>query len=211
MLLVLLSLAVLASALGAIVADYRGLRRVVYVCKPLAIMLILLVALVGSAPAGGRYRLAIVVGLFCSLAGDIFLMLPRDRFVAGLGSFLLAHCCYLVAFTVGGFRWTLWPLAPFLVAGVVVLGVLWPRLGDYRLPVLAYMLVIVAMAWQAAARWDGLHTTAASLAALGAALFVLSDTALAWNRFGRPFRAAQALVLSTYFVAQWLIALSTGP
>lgn len=207
-LVALLSLAVLVSALGAIVAEYCGPRRAVYVCKPLATTLILLVALVGSTPAGGRYRLAIVAGLLCSLAGDIFLMLPRDRFVAGLVSFLLAHGCYLVAFTSGGFRWTLWPLALLLVVGIAVLGALWPRLGDYRLPVLVYLLIIVAMAWQAATRWNDLHTTAAGLAALGAALFVLSDSVLAWNRFGRPFRAAQAVVLSTYFAAQWLIALS---
>ena len=210
MLLTLLSLAILASALVAIVAEYRGPRGAVYLCKPLATLLILLVALAGSTSAGGRYRLAIVVGLLCSLAGDIFLMLPRDRFVAGLVSFLLAHCCYLVAFTSDGFRWTLWPLALALVVGVAVLGALWFRLGDYRWPVLVYMLVIVAMVWQAAARWDGLRTTAAGLAALGAALFVLSDSVLAWNRFGRSFRAAQAVVLSTYFAAQWLIALSTG-
>jgi uncharacterized membrane protein YhhN len=85
---------------------------------------------------------------------------------------------------------------------------LWPLLGDRRLPVLVYMLAIVTMAWQAA-RWSGLHTAAAGLAAAGSALFVLSDSVLAWNRFARPFRAAQAVVLSTYFAAQWLIALST--
>ncbi len=28
------------------------------------------------------------------MAGDIFLMLPKERFVAGLVSFLIAHLCY---------------------------------------------------------------------------------------------------------------------
>jgi uncharacterized membrane protein YhhN len=208
MLLPLLSLAILASAFVAIVADYRGPRFAVYLCKPLAALLILLAALVERTPADRHYRLSIAVGLLCSLAGDIFLMPPRDRFVAGLVSFLLAHGCYIVAFTTGGFHWILWPLAPFLVVGAVVLGALWPLLGDRRLPVLVYMLAIVTMAWQAA-RWSGLHTAAAGLAAAGSALFVLSDSVLAWNRFARPFRAAQAVVLSTYFAAQWLIALST--
>ena len=45
--------------------------------------------------------------------------------------------------------------------------------------------------------------------ALGAALFVLSDSLLAWNRFRNPFPAAQALIHATYFPAQWLIAIST--
>jgi hypothetical protein len=37
---------------------------------------------------------------------------------------------------------------------------------------------------------------------------VVSDSALAINRFVQPFRYAQPLVLSTYFLAQTLIALS---
>jgi uncharacterized membrane protein YhhN len=36
--------------------------------------------------------------LVLSLAGDVFLMLPRNLFVAGLGSFLLVHVAYIVAF-----------------------------------------------------------------------------------------------------------------
>ncbi|MCP4370587.1 MAG: lysoplasmalogenase, partial [Deltaproteobacteria bacterium] len=51
------------------------------------------------------------------------------------------------------------------------------------------------------ARW-------ALLAFAGAALFVLSDSALALNKFGEPFAAARALTLTTYFSAQWLIGLS---
>ena len=46
------------------------------------------------------------------------------------------------------------------------------------------------------------------LVGLGAALFVISDATLALNRFRRPFRAAQAIVMSTYVVGQALIALS---
>ena len=39
---------------------------------------------------------------------------------------------------------------------------------------------------------------------------MVSDGALAINRFARPFRGAQAVVLGTYFPAQMLIALSVG-
>ena len=48
-----------------------------------------------------------------------------------------------------------------------------------------------------------------ALAAMGALLFVASDSALAWDRFKQEFKAAQAVILATYFAAQWLIALST--
>ena len=65
---------------------------------------------------------------------------------------------------------------------------------------------IAVMAWQAGARWLELEQPGALLASLGATLFAFSDGALAWNRFRRPFRPAQAIVLGTYFSAQWLIA-----
>ena len=52
----------------------------------------------------------------------------------------------------------------------------------------------------------------AMLAAIGAALFVVSDSFLAYDRFRQKFRAARIIVLSTYWAAQWLIAYSViGP
>ena len=47
-----------------------------------------------------------------------------------------------------------------------------------------------------------------AIAAAGAVLFLASDSMLAIDRFRLPFKAAQALVLSTYWLGQWLIALS---
>ena len=78
------------------------------------------------------------------------------------------------------------------------------------LPVLVYVLTIGVMAWQAAERWARAEDASALLALVGALFFVVSDSALAMNRFRKPFRSAQALVLSTYYTAQWLIALSVA-
>lgn len=47
-----------------------------------------------------------------------------------------------------------------------------------------------------------------ALAAVGAVLFVASDSMIAINRFQGHFRLAELLILVTYFTAQWLIALS---
>ncbi len=38
------------------------------------------------------------LGLVFSLAGDVFLLLPARYFMAGLGSFLAAHLCYITGF-----------------------------------------------------------------------------------------------------------------
>lgn len=210
MLTAALSLLVAASALLAIRAEYGGPRRQVYLFKPLTLVLIILVALQTKFGTPGAYKSLVVAGLLFSLAGDVFLMLPRERFVQGLISFLLAHVFYVAALTAGGARRpSLWAGVPLVVYGVLMLGLLWPRLGRLRWAVAAYVAVILLMAWQAASRWLVAGPAGGGLAAAGALLFVASDSLLAWNRFRGSFRAAQALVLGTYFAAQWLIALST--
>ena len=50
----------------------------------------------------------------------------------------------------------------------------------------------------------------ATLAAIGAALFVVSDAALAAGRFGHPMEWGRSFVLGTYFAAQAGLALSVG-
>jgi uncharacterized membrane protein YhhN len=209
--LVLSPLALLAAFL-AIRADYRGPRWQHYLGKPLATALIIVIALSRALDEPRAYAMAIVAGLLCSLAGDIFLMLPADRFIAGLVSFLLGHLAYIVAFSIApGAR--LSPrsallLVPLLLYGAGVFRRLLPHLGGLAPPVLVYMLVIVAMAWRALDLWAAARTLAAFSAALGAVLFVASDSLLAFNRFIGKFVAAQALVLGTYYAAQWLIGLS---
>ena len=151
-------------------------------------------------------------GLLFSTAGDVFLMLPRDRFVAGLASFLVAHLCYIGAFSVGvpfGAAPLLW--LPFVLAGTAVLASIWPGLKPaLRAPVTVYVLVIVAMAGQAAGRWHAIGSDIALAAAIGAGFFVLSDSVLALDRFRRHFHSARAITLATYWTAQLLIAVSVS-
>jgi len=174
-------------------------------------VLILLIAAQARQASDSLYKYAIIAGLVCSLAGDLFLMLPSDRFVAGLVSFLIAHLLYIAAFAGGaGFGFSPWVLLPFVIYGTLMFSILSPHLGRIRLPVLVYMTVILVMAWQAWERWSWMGRYEALLASFGATLFVISDSALAVNRFRRQYRGAQALILSTYFAAQWLIALSAG-
>jgi len=206
--LLLTALALVTGALH-VRAEYRGPRAQVYVFKPLTTSLIIALALLVPVHVGERYRLAVLAGLVCSLAGDVFLMLPKDRFLFGVASFLLAHLAYLVAFTADTpFGRAPLLLLPYGMLGISVLAMLWRGLGSMRGPVVVYVAAIVAMAWQAAARADALGTLGAQLAAVGAALFVVSDATLATDRFRQPFRAARAVILPTYYAAQILIAWS---
>jgi uncharacterized membrane protein YhhN len=208
-----LSIAAAIAAGLAIRAHYleANQRWQIYAFKPLATLLILALAL-SLSPARPEYQWAIAAGLLFSTAGDVFLMLPQDRFVAGLASFLVAHLCYVWAFTIGvpfGAAPLLW--LPFLLAGGGVLAAIWPGLKPaLRAPVTVYVIVIVAMAGQAAGRWHALGSALALAAAIGAGFFVVSDSILALDRFRKHFHAARALTLTTYWIAQLLIALSVA-
>ncbi|HKG12954.1 MAG TPA: lysoplasmalogenase [Pyrinomonadaceae bacterium] len=204
-----LSFLIVASASFTIRAEYRGPRLHFYVLKPLTVVLIILVALQTKHETGANYKLLVVAGLLCSLVGDVFLMWPRDRFVAGLVSFLFAHVFYVAAFASGVGAWSVWAAAALLVYGVSMLGLLWRGFGKLKAAVVVYVAAILLMAWAALSRWSGAGADGGAWAAAGALLFVASDSALAWNRFKGEFKGAQALILSTYFAAQWLIAVST--
>lgn len=208
-----LAAAAVLVAVLAIRAHYLDDRQrwQVYAFKPLATLLILALAL-SLSPARPDYQWAIAAGLLLSTAGDVFLMLPRDRFVAGLASFLLAHLCYLRAFSIEvpfGAGLLLW--LPFFAAGGMVVALVWPGLKPaLRGPVVVYVIVIAAMAGQATGRWYVSGSMVALAAAVGAGLFVVSDAVLAIDRFRWPFRAARAVTLATYWAAQLLIAISVS-
>lgn len=207
--LLFLSFLALASTGLLLRAEASGLRRQTYVFKPLTTALILVLALSAPSPVSSAYQTAVVFGLIFSLAGDIFLMLPSDRFVAGLASFLIAHGFYIAAFhPAAGSALSAAALFPFLLYGAILLRVLWPHLGRLGGPVLLYAAALLVMGWQAAEQHLAVSSSATFAALVGAVLFVVSDSVLALNRFARPFRAAQPVVLTTYFTAQWLIALS---
>ncbi len=148
---------------------------------------------------GRHYRVVAAALLFCA-AGDIGLAL--GHFLPGLGAFLLGHLCYLAAFASPP-RWSGARLAVLCVIGAGAVGLLSylvPRLGDMTLPVCAYVLVILAMSTAAVVGRDN-HW----LVALGALLFLVSDSLIALNRFGEPLDAAAYWIMTTYYGAQWLL------
>jgi uncharacterized membrane protein YhhN len=217
-LVIVLTCLVAASAICCITASYLDRQWLFWITKPLTMVFVLAVALAlrPTADTSGAYQALVIAGLLLSLAGDVFLMLPSDRFVEGLSSFFVGHVCYVCAFVLdagGGTAALLREPAVLLLLTIACAGMyryLWPGLGGMKIPVAVYILAIAAMAWQATGRWSDTAQLGALLGCIGAFLFVLSDSALAVNRFRRPFVASQAVVLGTYFPAQLLIALSLG-
>ena len=123
--------------------------------------------------------------------------------------FPVAHVCYIGAFIRdGGIRRGSGTGRPLAALGAILLVQRWPFLGAVRLPVVAYLLVILVMAWQALARaGDGAHD-GAWWSGAGALQFVASDATLGVTRFRSDFPGSRAVILATYYLAQWMIATS---
>lgn|SRR5690606_26471275 len=209
-------IAVVVLALGAILGaelggDWWWLH---YLCKPLTMVAI--ISMVARADAAaGRYRTLVLVGMLCSLAGDVFLMLPQDLFVPGLLAFLVAHLFYIAAFFPGATpKGRSLAILGYVVATAGSVTLLLPKVpAELQIPVVVYGFVLVLMAGLAAARASAMRRDQAlaaptRMAALGAFLFVISDNVLAWDRFGHDVPLAMLLILATYFGAQWCIARS---
>lgn len=203
---------VAVSAACAIVAAHRGDRQGVYLFKPLTTLIIAIGAAFLIRPAPPLYRALIVAGLGCSLGGDILLMLPAERLIAGIAAFLLAQIAYVAAFSLGNpvhgdqLAW----LLPFLLFCAAVLADRWRVLGRFRGPVVVYVAVISIMAWRAVMRGRAavIPRETFVVGAVGACLFVLSDALVLLRRFGRALPGAQTIELATYWAAQLLIAVS---
>jgi uncharacterized membrane protein YhhN len=214
-------IAIIALALGAIGGaafaahgEIDGWRWLHWVCKPLTTVLILWMAWRTEPAVSERYRRWIAAGMLCSLAGDVFLMLPHDAFVVGLVSFLLAHLCFIVAL-LGDSRFGArpWGMLACVAYGVFNLWALWPSLPvPLHLPVVVYVLVLASMGGQAVVR-ERQHAadelaTSAHWSMMGALIFMLSDTLLAWDRFRFVIPLSTVWVLVTYYTAMWCLARS---
>ncbi len=205
-----LTLMAIVSAIFHLRAEYLGPDWQIYVFKPLTMVIILLIAVRVEKPISSLYKRWITAALGLSLIGDVLLMLPADLFLPGLVVFLLAQVVYVAAFWLDSphERGPKGAPIPYVFYGVIVFSLLLPGLNGMQIPVLFYVVVICLMGWLAFRRWWMLRNAAALLAAVGAACFIFSDTALAVNRFLQSFEAAPALVLISYYAAQWLLARS---
>jgi len=207
-----LGLAVAACAALAIAAGVGWIApALLFVFKPLTTVLV--IAHAWWRDGGPRVaRRWVLAGLVLSLVGDVALLWPREGFLPGLVSFLLAHLSYLVAFTrVAPLASRRWPFVAYAVVAGGILSLLWAGVpGALRVPVVAYVLCLATMAAQAAVVWrasqGGPQAGRGAVLALGGLLFVSSDALLATNKFAVALPLSSLWILATYWTAQWCIA-----
>lgn len=191
----------LAAAAVAAVTDWvavaRDDRRLELAAKP-AVLALLVGAALALDPADAHERAWFVAALLLSLAGDVFLLFEERWFLAGLGSFLLAHLAYVVGFLVAGQH------VGGVLVGLVVVVALVATLGRRVMraaadpAVVGYVAVISLMVVTA-------FGSASWAAIAGAGLFYVSDLTLGWRRFvvARPWM--DLVVIVTYHLAQGLL------
>jgi uncharacterized membrane protein YhhN len=209
MILFIVTIIVIISAILHIHADHKKQRYQSYILKPLTMSLIILIGIIQTAEVSSVYQYLIISGLVCALIGDIFLMLPFDRFLYGLSCFFVTHIFYILAFiSDSSFPANYLLLIPSSIAGMIILKLLLPHTGTKTIPVIIYSIILVFLLWQAVGRIDESFTPSSFLAFVGVIFFVFSDATLAFNRFVKNFAGAQLLILSTYYCAQLFIVYS---
>ncbi|NND95577.1 MAG: lysoplasmalogenase [Flavobacteriales bacterium] len=162
-----------------------------------------------------RLYVPLILAVTFSLIGDILLLpeLGSTYFVAGLLSFLCAHICYIVLFLkvphrpleVPFIRRNPWLIFLAIVFGIWMFTKIKSGAGDIAWAVLIYTLVILTMFLAAFNREGAVGKKSFVLVALGAFLFTISDSILAWNKFNEPVVMASTIILSTYGLAQLMI------
>jgi len=203
-----LSTLILFVAFLAIFFNATGKNALFLILKPLTTILILLFSVFFGIKKNIFYTWVIIALIFC-LAGDT-LLLKEAYFIWGLLAFLIAHLCFSLSFiSLGGFKLYFIPLILLLVFGISYYWMIYNGLQDLKIPVLIYFMVILFMGWQGISLRVWKNVLPYTLIFVAVLLFITSDALLAWAKFKAPFRWDGVLILATYWISIFLIALAT--
>jgi len=179
--------------------------------KPLPLMLLLSPLTISSyVILGNPFFLCIAIGLFLGLIGDVLLLNP-NWFLQGLIAFLIGHNAYTVGFIIS----VPWGISALVCiswvsfsAAYLILSWYFFKGNKFCVPVLSYMVVIEVMA-MTAINFEAVLGREIPYVAIGAILFCISDSILAWDKFYAQLPMSPILVLATYYAAQACIAWGT--
>lgn len=193
---------------------YLGLDGFDWYMKPVLLPILLLtVAVSKSFPT----KKILLIALTFSWIGDIILLFAGKGeiyFIFGLVAFLLSHIVYIILFSKqentrnNDNKVTFWlGIIAILAYFFIMIDTLFPKLGDLKIPVIVYAVVITTMlffAFKGHLKWG---TPANNYIFIGAIVFVSSDSILAFNKFYAPITHSSFYIMLTYCLAQYLIVL----
>ncbi len=166
-------------------------------------------------------HILILSGLFFAWLGDIFFYVSGNRscievnktvfFLIAISFFSLTQISYIIAFFLPKGRnpvlnRRIYLLFLVIAYGALIIWLLYRGLGDMRVPVIIYTFLILTMFLAALNRHGKVNGVSFMLVSLGALFFVISDSMLAINKFYQKIDFARILIMSSYVIAQYLIA-----
>ncbi|MHA7131261.1 lysoplasmalogenase [Algoriphagus namhaensis] len=207
----------LFATLADIVFILEGSSDLRFFSKPLIMLGLIGYFYALAKPISGTLLSKATLAALCfSWLGDLLLLWP-GLFVYGLGSFLIAQGCYIIAFKVAqynpgrvgevNFVRTFLTNLPIYFVGAFIFYLINPNLGNLKIPVAIYIIVIVSMLTTAKERYKNCHPASFWQIFLGGTLFLISDALIALNRFYEAFPEAGILIMGTYATAQLLIVM----
>lgn len=195
-----------------LVAVYSNNESLRFITKPLLMPLLAIYLLLQTSSVTSALKVWIFLALFFSWLGDILLLFEEREpnfFLFGLSAFFVAQVFYIVFFHNIRMREYIRGNALLLLLVIVyysiLVSVLSPYLGDMKLPVRIYGVVLSFMVMLAMHTTLGKNKRAAIWMTTGAILFVASDSLLAFNKFFSAFDYAGLIIMVTYGLAQLFI------
>lgn len=205
-----------------IAADLLDHLLLLYLTKPPLMLLLAGYFYTVTRHRSSLFTKTIIIALVFASIGDTLLMF-RDMplatqnklFLGGLIGFLITHVCYTIAFwnrslpIEKGLARSWWAIPFFVLNWLGFNYFLWPGLGEMRLPVIIYSMVITLMAISVFRLRGFLSGRWFSILLTGILLFMISDSFIAINRFMHEIQLPhpRLLIMSTYLLGQYLIVL----
>jgi uncharacterized membrane protein YhhN len=189
-----------------------SLQTAHYIVKPAIVISLIFLFIKTSGSLSKPIKNLTLLALVFSLLGDVLLLFVEKSehfFTLGLVAFLTAHIMYVLVFlkhrnkekSSFGF------IALSLIYAACLFNFLKDGLGDMLIPVVVYMMIILAMATSAYLRKDKVNILSYGLVFFGALCFMISDSILAINKFYQPIQWSNISIMVTYALAQYLIVI----
>lgn len=149
----------------------------------------------------------IILSLIFACLGDTLLMWEQ-LFIIGLIAFLIAHIFYIIEFFKHIEYQKLAKPRYLLFTGIILAivfifyNLISGNLNDLKLPVIVYMAIISIMLILAVL---SKNSVGYMQVLIGAILFMVSDSTLAYAKFTQNFMYSSVVVIITYMLAQYCI------
>ncbi len=198
-----------------ILTTLLGSDTLAFLLKSLIIPSLIIFFLTGKSKPTNSEDKFIIAALIFSWLGDILLQYKNGGdlfFLFGLIAFLITHIFYTIVFFGTSGEFTFLKSKKLLILIIILYGsltiyTLLPGLGSMQIPVTIYGIIITGMVIAALSRFGKVNDESYLLEFLGALLFLISDSLIAFNKFKQAFPFSGVLIIGTYMAGQFMIIL----